>query len=146
MSNKNVYEVLNEFKSAKTKQERIDTLKRNDTYALRNILFGAFIPELKFTVKKVPEYRKIDVPPGMSYSHMTEALSRVYLFVEGSPRRPAGLTTQRETELLIQLLESLEPPEAEVFANMLKKDLKIPYLTPNLINEAFPGLLPESKE
>lgn len=146
MSIKNVYEVLNEFKTAKSKQERVEVLRNNDSYALRNVLFGAFIPELKFTIKKVPEYKKIDVPPGMSYSHMTEALSRVYLFVEGSPRRPEGLTAQRETELLIQLLESLEPPEAEVFANMLKKDLKIPYLTPNLINEAFPGLLPESKE
>lgn len=146
MSIKNVYEVLNDFKAAKNKQERVVVLRSNDSYALRNVLFGAFLPELKFTIKKIPEYKKIDVPPGMSYSHMTEALSRVYLFVEGSPRRPAGLSAQRETEILIQLLESLEPPEAEVFTNMLKKDLKIPYLTPNLINEAFPGLLPESKE
>lgn len=146
MSNKNIYEVFNDFKTAKSKQERVDVLRSNDSYALRNVLFGAFLPELKFTIKKIPEYKKIDVPPGMSYSHMTEALSRVYLFVEGSPRRPAGLSDQRETELLIQLLESLEPSEAEVFANMLKKDLKIPYLTSNLINEAFPGLLPDSKE
>lgn len=146
MSNKNVYEVLNEFKSAKTKQERIDVLKRNDTYALRNVLFGALVPNVEFTVKKIPEYKKIDIPQGMSYSHMTEALSRVYLFTKDNPRKPAGLTEKRETELLIQLLESLEPPEAEVFANMLRKDLKVPYLTTNLINEAFPGWLPESKE
>lgn len=146
MSNKNIYEVFDEFKAAKTKQDRVDVLKRNDTYALRNILFGALVPNVVFTVKKVPEYKKIDVPAGMSYSHMTEALTRVYLFVEGNERRPAGLTQKRETELLVQLLESLEPQEAEVFANMLRKDLKIPYLTPNLINEAFPGLLPEVKE
>lgn len=146
MSNKNVYEVLNEFKAAKTKQERVDVLKNNDSYALRNVIFGAFVPNVEFTIKKVPEYKKIDVPPGMSYSHMTEALSRVYLFTKDNARRPAGLSEQREIELLIQLLESLEPPEAEVFANMLKKDLKVPYLTANLINEAFPGLLPGVKE
>jgi hypothetical protein len=46
-------------------------------------------------------------------------------------------------ELLLQLLESLEPPEAEVYIAMLLKDLKVPYLTPKLVNEAFKGLLPE---
>lgn len=145
MSNKNIYEVFEDFKSAKTKQDRIDVLRSNDTWALRNILLGTFA-DIKFTIQKVPEYKKIEVPPGLSYSHMTEALSKVYLFVKDNPRRPKGLTDKREAELLIQLLESLEEKEAEVFANMIRKDLKIPYLTPNLINEAFPGLLPDSKE
>lgn len=145
MANKNIYEVFNEFKNAKTKQERIDVLKRNDCYALRNVLLGAF-SNIKFSLKEIPPYNKVDVPPGMSYSHMTDALSKVYLFVEGNSRKPAGLTQKRETELLIQLLESLEENEAEVFANMLRKDLKIPYLTLNLVNEAFPGWLPGSQE
>lgn len=145
MAIKNIYEVFDDFKSAKTRQERIDVLKRNDSYALRNVLLGTF-SNIKFTIKKVPEYKNVDVPVGLSYSHMTEALSRVYLFVEDNPRRPEGLTEKRETELLVQLLESLEPKEAEVFANMIRKDLKIPYLTINLINEAFPGWLPDTKE
>jgi hypothetical protein len=97
-------------------------------------------------VDEIPTYNKVDVPAGLSYSHMTEALSKVYLFVEGNARRPVGLSKKRERELLIQLLESLEEKEAEVFANMLKKDLKIPYLTSNLVNETFPGWLPGSKE
>lgn len=143
MANKNIYEVFNEFKQATTKQERIDALRKNDNYALRNVLQGALDKNIKFTVKKVPEYKKIDVPPGLSYSHMTEALSRVYLFVEGNTKRPEGLTEKRATELLIQLLESLEPAEAEVFASMLQKDLKVPHLTVKLVNEAFPGILPE---
>lgn len=144
MAIKNMYEVFDDFKNAKTKQERLAVLKRNDNYALRNILFGTFTPSVKFTIKKVPDYKKVNVPPGLSYSHMTEALSKVYLFVEGNEKRPAGLTDKRETELLIQILESLEEKEAEVFANMIRKDLKVPYLTTNIINEAFPGLLSEN--
>lgn len=143
MAIKNMYEVFDDFKNVKTKQERIDVLRRNDNYALRNVLQGAFDSNIKFTIKKVPDYKKVDVPPGLSYSHMTEALSKVYLFVEGNERRPVGLSEKRETELLIQILESLEEKEAEVFANMIKKDLKVSYLTTNIINEAFPGLLPE---
>lgn len=143
MSIKNIYEVFDDFRNATTKQDRLNVLRRNDSYALRNILTGAFDPRVKFTVNKVPEYRKVDVPAGLSYSHMTEALSRVYLWVEGNPKTPKGLTEKRATELLLQLLESLEPKEAEVFASMMRKDLKIPHLTVKLINEAFPGLLPE---
>lgn len=143
MAIKNIYEVFNEFKQAKTKQERLDVLRKNDTWALRNVLMGAFNPGIQFTVKKVPEFKKVDIPPGLSYSHMTEALSKAYLFVKDNPKTPAGLTEKRKEELLIQLLESLEEPEANVFADMLRKDLKVPYLTTNLISEAFPGLLPE---
>lgn len=142
MANKNIYEVFDDFKQAKTKQDRLDILKRNESWALKNILQGVYHPDVQFNID-VPEYNKIDVPPGMSYEHMTSALHRVYLFQKGNPKAPAALTEKRRTELLIQLLESLEPNEAEVFASMLRKDLKIPYLTINLINEAFPGLLPE---
>jgi hypothetical protein len=146
MSIKNVYEVLNDFKAATTKADRLDVLKRNDTFALRSILQGTFAPNIKFRMKDVPEWKRVEVPPGLSYSHMTEALSRAYLFVEGHPRRPEGLTDKRETELLIQLLESLEPQEAEIYAGMIRKDLKVPYLTAKLVNEAFPGLVPDITE
>lgn len=140
MANKNIYEVFQEFTSVKTKQDRINVLRKNESWALKSVLQGAFNTNVKFNVK-VPEYNKVDVPAGMSYDHMTSALQRAYLFQEGNPRTPPTLTEKRKEELLIQLLESLEPKEAEVFANMLRKDLKVPYLTQALVNEAFEGLL-----
>ena len=140
MSKKNVYEILNEFKTASGKNERVAVLKANDSYALRQVLLGTFQKEIEFDVE-VPKFNRQEIPPGMAYSHMTSVLDRVYLFVKGHPRRPDGLTAQRQTELLIQILESIEPPEADVFVAMLKKDLKVSYLTPTLVNEAFPGLL-----
>lgn len=140
MSNKNIYEVLNDFKKASGKNERLEILRKNDTYALRQVLLGTFEKGIEFDVE-IPKFNREKIPAGMSYSHMTSVLDRVYLFVKDNPRRPAGLSTQRQTELLIQILESIEEPEADVFIGMLKKDLKIPYLTPALVNEAFPGLL-----
>ena len=143
MALKNIYEVFDEFKNVKTKQERIDILRKNNSWALRSVLQGVFHPNVKFNIA-IPEYKKVDVPAGMSYDHMTSALQRAYLFQEGNPKTPAGLTDKRKTELLIQILESLEPKEAEVFVNMMRKDLKVPYLTQGLVNEAFEGLLPKS--
>lgn len=144
MANKNIYEIFEEFKQMKTKAKRLQVLQKNDCYALRQVLLGTFSSHIQFTLSKIPEYKKIDVPPGMSYNHMTGALDRVYLFVKDNNRIPTNLTDNRKEEILIQILESLEPPEAEVFANMLMKDLKIPYLTEALVNEAFEGLLPQS--
>lgn len=142
MALKNIYEVLDDFRTAKTKQDRIAVLRKNDSWALKSVLQAVFHPNVKFNTK-VPDYKKEHVPPGMSYDHMTSALQRAYLFQEGNPRTPPALTEKRKTELLIQILESLEPKEAEVFCNMLKKDLKVPYLTEALVNEAFDGLLPK---
>ena len=144
MANKNIYEIFDEFKKAKTKVDRIDVLRKNDCYALRNILMGALNPNIKFSVDNIPEFRRVDIPPGMSYEHMSGALQRAYLFQKDNPRTPAGLTDKRRDEILIQILESLEEKEADIFICLLKKDLKIPYLTSALINEAFPGLLPQS--
>jgi hypothetical protein len=143
MSNKNVYEVFNDFRNAKTKKDRIDVLKKNDTWIVRQILLGAFHPKIQFDVI-IPEYRKQNMPAGMSYSNMTNEIGRVYLFIKDHPRRPASLTQKRQTEILIQILEVLEEKEAEVFANMLRKDLKVPYLTQAIVNEAYEGLLPQS--
>ena len=144
MSIRNVYEVFDEFKLAKTKAQRIEILKKNDSYALRQVLIGVFHPHINFTIKEVPQFKREPMPPGMSYGHMTEALSRIYLFTEGNPRVPEGLTDKRKTEILIQILESLEEKEADVFVSILKKDLKVPYLTAALVNETFPNLLPTS--
>jgi len=144
MAIKNVYEILNEFKTVKTKTERLNVLRKNDSFALRQVLLGVFHPSIKFTLDKIPDFKRVPMPAGMSYSHMTEALSRVYLFMDGNPRVPKGLTEKRKNEILLQILESLEEPEADVFLGLLKKDLKVPHLTPALINEAFPELLPQS--
>ena len=119
-------------------------LQKNDTPALRDVLIGTFHPNIRYTVDKVPEFRRVDMPAGMSYDHMSGALSRIYLFVKDNPRVPEGLTEKRKNEILIQILESLEEKEADVFIGILKKDLKVPYLTPALVNEAFAGLLPQS--
>lgn len=142
MATKNIYEIFNEFKDAGTKKDRIDVLRNNNSVALRNVLIGTFHPGVKFAINKLPEYKSEDVPPGMSYNNMSQVLDKIYLFMENHPRKPAGLSDRRREELLIQILESLEQKEAEVYGNVILKDQKIPYLTVNLVNEAFPGIIP----
>jgi hypothetical protein len=63
------------------------------------------------------------------------------LFQEGHPTAQ-NLNVERKNELLIQLLESLEPREAEVIIGIMKKDLGVKGLTYNFVKECFPNMLP----
>ena len=143
MAKKNIYEVLDLFKAEKTKKGRVKVLQDNDSYALRNVLVGTFHPNVQFLIKSAPDFKREQIPPGMSYNHMTEALSKMYLFQKDNAKAPAALTDKRRGELLLQILESLEEKEADVLISILNKDLDVPYLTAAIVNEAFPGLLPQ---
>lgn len=137
---KNVYEILDEFVAMPTRQDKINVLRFNRSYELDCVLRGAFDPRIKYLVEKVPAWKEVATPPGMGYSTIHAELDRVYLFEENHPKRP-NLSMKRATEILIQMLESLEPREAKIFAGMLEKNLKVPGLDYKIVKEAIPDLL-----
>ena len=143
-----MYEVLKEFKKAKTDVDRIKVLQKNKSYALTNLLTAVFNPNIQFNVKEIPDYNTMDnMPPGLSYSNFTEALQKCYIFQTGHPKRNPNITSKVQERVLIGILETLEPKESEVYMNMLFKDLKIPHLTREIVDAAFPGILPvQSKQ
>jgi predicted Zn-dependent protease len=63
------------------------------------------------------------------------------MFREGDPTAES-LTPRRREELLLQLLESIEPREAEVILGIFQKDLGVKGLDYKFVKEAFPNLLP----
>ncbi|NBP01210.1 MAG: hypothetical protein EBU90_13935 [Proteobacteria bacterium] len=139
---KNIYEIFDEFEEAKTKEERKAVIERNLSPTLYKVLEYAFHPNYEWTIEEIPDSYKIpDTFPGVSYAHLGTELRRIYLFQKGHPTEQ-NLTEQRKTELLIQLLESLEPREAEVIMGIMKKDLGVKGLTYKFVKECFPNMLP----
>lgn len=138
----NVYEILDKFKQAPDRASKIATLRKYRTWELEQVLKGTFHPGIKFADIKVPYYKPNDQPIGMSYNTIHGELDRIYIFIPGHPKRPAGITEKRMNQILVQILENLEAKEAVVFLGMLKRDLKVPELSYDLVKEAFPGLLP----
>jgi len=65
----------------------------------------------------------------------------MYMFRKGD-QMAEKLTPQKRNELLLQILESLEPREAEVIIGIFQKDLGVRGLDYKFIKEAFPELLP----
>jgi hypothetical protein len=140
---KNLYEVFEEFEKAPNREEKINILRTNKTYALECVLRGTFFPNIRYVFDEIPNYRRSDAPAGLSYTSIHQELDRVYLFEVNNPRVAPTLTLERKKVILAQMLESLEEKEAAVFSGMLMKRLPVEGLTYKLVQEAFPGLLPD---
>jgi hypothetical protein len=139
---KNLYEVFDEFEESKTEQERIDVIGRNLSQHLVEALQYAYHPSYVWKYKELPkEYKIPDAPPGMAFSNIGKELKKMYLFRDGDPAAER-LTDRRRLEILLQMLESLEPREMEVIVGIFKKDLGVKGLNYKFIKKVFPNLLP----
>ena len=140
---KNIYEVFDEFEEAKNKKERMDVIGRNLSPTLVKIFELAYHPQYQWKVKELPENYKIpnDILPGITFDNLNSQLRRLYLFRVGD-RTAESLNEKRRTEILIQMLESIEPREAEVILGIFQKDLGVKGLDYKFVKEAFPNLLP----
>jgi hypothetical protein len=133
-------EIFEEFSQAKTKGDRLAVLKRYDNQIFRDFIFYAFSAKVKFDVE-VPSYRPAPEPAGLNYTYLSMELGKLYRFIKDHPRRPKELTAHKQKQLLAVILESLHKDEADMLVQIMKRKFEVPYLTPTLIQEAFPGLL-----
>jgi hypothetical protein len=140
---KNIFEVFDEFEEAKTKKDRMKVIEKNLSPTLIKVLELAFNPHYEWKIKELPESYKIpnDVLPGITFDGLPAQLRRMYMFQEGNTTAES-LTPKRREELLLQMLESIEPREAEIIIGILSKDLGVRGLDYKFVKEAFPQLLP----
>lgn len=137
---KNIYEIFEEFEKAPTEADKLAVLRKNDCYALRQILKGTYDPGVEFAIERVPYYKPSDAPPGMGYTSINAELHRTYLFQKAHPKLNPDLTPDRREKILIQILEALEAREAEVYMNMIMKREIVKDLTVDLVKKAYPEL------
>lgn len=140
---KPLYEVFDEFEKAKTKKERMEIIGKNLSKTLVDVLKFTFHPDMRWKVKELPENYRIpnDVLPGLTYDSLNSQLRRIYIFAEGNETAEA-LTEKRRNDLLFQLLNSLEPREAEILMGIFRKDQGVKGLDYKFVKEAFPQMLP----
>jgi hypothetical protein len=138
---KNVYEVFEEFAKADSKQDKINVLANNWTPTVKLVLQLAYRPEMEWKFKDYPKrYKKPDTKPGISYATLDTELKRLYMFRVGN-ETAEKLTEKRAEEILMVLLESLEPREADVVIGIFKKDLGVKGLTYKFIRDNIPDVL-----
>ena len=131
--NKLICEIINEFKAAPSRLEKINTLRRYDSSSLRKF-FEVLYGPCKFDTP-IPNYKPAPEPIGLNWTYLANELNKLDRFMETS-----NLPVEKKVSLLTVILESLYKDEAELLVGLLKKDLGIKYLTPKIVKEAFDGI------
>jgi len=140
-----IYEILDECRLCETLDEVVNVMRKYDSPTVREVFKCAYHPYTEWYLSDIPsDYKKPDTFPGISRTQLYTEFRRIYLFQKGHPIADT-LSEEKRLNLLTQILEGLEPDDAQIFIDVLRKDLKIQDLTPEVINLAFPGLLPVSE-
>lgn len=116
---------------------RADILRNNDSVPLRSLLKDFLDPSVVFDVE-VPSYRETNEVDGYSANSLYVEYRRLYIFKTTETR----VSPERKKALLAQILESIDYSDAYVLIDIIKKDAAKYGLTKELVNEAFPDLIP----
>lgn len=134
-----VHEILHEFDQATTKDDKIAVLRKHGSKPFQLLMYYAFSPEVKFDVE-VPDYKPSKEPAGLNHMYLHNEVNRLYNFIVGHPRRAAGLTAKKQTQILTIMLESLFVEEAAVLSDIISGKFKVKGLTAKVLKEAFPHI------
>jgi hypothetical protein len=141
---RNIYEVFDDFEQANSKKERMSVFEKNMSKALIQVLELTFHPAYQWHITDIPEnyiYPEQNKIPGLSPVQLSTEIRKMYLFRKGD-QTADNLTPQKREQLLLQILESIEPREAEVVGGILRKDQGVRGLDYKFVKEAFPNLIP----
>lgn len=134
---KYVFEVLEEVSKTSKKAEKVNILRKNDSQALRDIIFGSMDARLLWNIPAgEPPYT-----PAEEHNAPTNLLrerTKFMYFAKGG--KGDRMQKFKRERLFLELLEGIHPEDAKLVINMVNK--KTPKgLTKPVVKEAFPGLL-----
>jgi len=130
-------ELLDKVHKAKTKEQKVQILRENNTDSLRKFLKAAFDPKLKwiFPEGEVP-YTPNEAPAGTEHTVLATEARKLWHFIEGAD----NVTKQHQKEnMFFQMLEGLHESEAKLLVMAKDKKLHQHYkgLSSNVVKEAF---------
>jgi len=130
-------EIATKINNAKDKPRKLKVLQDHDSIALRQVLKGAFDPNIDWLLPKgdVP-YKVNDAPIGTDHTILSQEAKRLYLFTKGGDNT---LSQNKRETTFIQMLEGLSAEEAEFLIAVVNKKINNKYkgFTANLVKEAF---------
>ena len=130
-------EILTKVNNAKMKDDKIKVLRDNDSVPLRQVLKGAFDPNIKWALPEgTPPYKENDAPAGTEHTTLFTEARRLWHFVEGADQK---LSKTKKEMMFIQLLEGLQEDDADLMIAVKEKSLNKRYkgLTDAVVKEAF---------
>ena len=135
-----ISEILRKVSNAKTKAEKINLLRENNSQALRSLLIWNFDESV---ISMVPEgdvpYTPNDAPVGTDHTRLEQEARGLYRFVKGGQD---SLKSIKRESMFVQLLEGLAAEEAELLCLVKDGNLNSKYkrITKAVVSEAFPQI------
>ena len=134
-----VYEVIEKAGSAKKKADKINILRKNDTWALKDILRGTFDSKVVWDLPEgSPPYKPSE--PQSAPSNLLRRNTQFRYFAKGG----VHVNSIKRESMFIGLIESIHPKDAELVISMINKQ-KPTGISRAVVEEAFPGLLLDSQ-
>jgi len=133
-----VFEVLKKAASKRSKSEKVEILRDNDSWALRDIIRGAYDSTIQWDIPPgEPPYTPAE-PHNHPASLLREHTKFIY-FVKGS-RTGARVPKFKRERMFLEIIEGVHPEDAKHVINMVNK-VPPKNLSRPIVEEAFPGLL-----
>lgn len=134
---KYVFEVLSDVAKAKAKADKINILKENETWALKDIIRGSMDTTVKWSLPEgEPPYTAAE--PHNHPANLIRENTKFSYFAKGG--KGDQMPKFKRERIFIGILEGVHPEDAKLVINMINK--KTPKgLTRPVVLEAFPGLL-----
>ncbi len=132
-----IHEVIVEAGKKRSKAEKVECLKQNESWALKDILRGTYDDAVQWLVPEgAPPYtpNKEESTP----SNLIRQNTQFKYLVDSRDARNV-LKAKREN-IYIRLLESIHPLDAEIVINMVSKK-SIKGISKSVVQEAYPGLI-----
>jgi hypothetical protein len=135
---KHIYEVLELVEKATKKEEKIQILKSNESWALKDVLRATYDDSIQFLLPSgAPPYTASQ--EGSIPSTLLKQNTQFKFFVKGGAGEKM-LPIKRE-RIFINILEAVHPKDAELLVKMINKESLGKTITKKLVQEAFPGLI-----
>ena len=147
-----LHEIFEKVGNEKSIKEKVKILQTWDTPALRAVLRGAYDSSIRWLVPNTkPPFEPNDAEDwGLAPLRLdVEIMKQIKNYVARKTENGqwgqgyTGLTQTRREQLFIQMIEGLHITEVEIVFGMINRKLPYTGLTPKLVAQAFPGLLPD---
>ena len=132
-----MHEILTKVNNAKDKPAKIAVLKKHDSVPLRQVLKGAFDPNIIWDLPEgTPPFNRNDAPAGTEHTSLHTEARRLWHFVKGADD---NLKQAKKEMMFIQLPEGLQEDDADLMIGVKEKSLNKRYkgLTDAVVKEAF---------
>jgi len=140
MARKLVSEVLESAGKIVKRDERIKFLQLNKSPGLTDLLRIQYDDSIVSLLPMgAPSYQQDDAPKGYEYTILNKAYTNFKYFFKGPVAN--DMKPLKREGLFLNLLESLNPDEAEVLIAAKDKKMKCKGITKKLVNDAFPNLI-----